>query len=325
MSDASESVCVICLESDPPPIQSGCACRSDAGLAHVACRLRVAESSNGGVNVHWARCSTCKQSFTGPMLRELSLAFSASAPRSGYAEAVEVEVHLANGDYHAAEKTARGLHDMLRKAVGDEDEATLASASALGVVLVKTGKYDDAEGILREVLDAQKRACIEDQATITAMGGLANALTGQKKHGAAKRLRIGAIAMSTRILGAEHVTTLALRRGYAWELSLRGDHIDAVDETRKVLAAYKRVLGEEHPTTMTAKSQLSSCLFSYRRFGEAIELEREVLAVFERVDPTCADARLCAQRVDMMLDLQKMHGPHAHKSRSRGRAPKSSR
>lgn len=141
---------------------------------------------------------------------------------------------------------------------------------------------------------------------------------GKRAHGAKKaanRLRIGAIAMSTRILGAEHVTTLALRRGYAWELSLRGDHIDAVDETRKVLAAHKRVLGEEHLTTMTSKSQLSSCLFSYRKFGEAIELEREVLAVFERVAPTCADARLCAQRVDMMID-------QAHKSRSRGRAPR---
>ena len=45
------------------------------------------------------------------MLRELSVAFSSSAPRSGYAEAVEFNVHLANGEYEAAEKTARNLHD----------------------------------------------------------------------------------------------------------------------------------------------------------------------------------------------------------------------
>jgi hypothetical protein len=45
------------------------------------------------------------------MLRELSAAFSSSAPRSGYAEAVEFNVHLANGEYEAAEKTARNLHD----------------------------------------------------------------------------------------------------------------------------------------------------------------------------------------------------------------------
>ena len=304
---SEERACVICLESDPPPIQSGCACRSDAGLAHVACRVRVAESTNDGVNIQWARCSTCKQSFTGPMLLGLSSAFSSSAPRSGYAEALEVEVHLANGDYQAAEKTARNLHDMLRRELGDEDEATLASASGVGVVIAKRGKHADAAQIQREVLDALKRAGIESETTITAMGGLANALSEQGSHGAARRLRNDAIAISGRILGAEHVTTLTLRRSCAWQLSLRGDHVDAVDETRKVLAVHKRVLGEEHPITLTTKSQLASCLFSYRRCGEATQLEREVLAVYQRADPTGTDATSCARRVDMMIDIASHH------------------
>ena len=34
--------CVICLTDDPPPVQSGCACRGDAGLAHAACLIRKA-------------------------------------------------------------------------------------------------------------------------------------------------------------------------------------------------------------------------------------------------------------------------------------------
>ncbi len=112
-------------------------------------------------------------------------------------------------------------------------------------------------------------------------------------------------------MGAEHVTTLTLRRSCAWQLSLRGDHVDAVDETRKVLAVHKRVLGEEHPITLTTKSQLASCLFSYRRCGEATQLEREVLAVYQRADPTGTDATSCARRVDMMRDM-------AHKSRRGG-------
>ena len=44
-------VCIICLDPDPPPIQSGCACRGDAGLAHVECRILAAsamQQSNGG-------------------------------------------------------------------------------------------------------------------------------------------------------------------------------------------------------------------------------------------------------------------------------------
>ena len=34
--------CTICLDNDPLPIQSGCACRGDAGLAHVECRAEAA-------------------------------------------------------------------------------------------------------------------------------------------------------------------------------------------------------------------------------------------------------------------------------------------
>jgi hypothetical protein len=31
--------CIICLGNDPQPVQLGCACRGDSGLAHIACRV----------------------------------------------------------------------------------------------------------------------------------------------------------------------------------------------------------------------------------------------------------------------------------------------
>jgi hypothetical protein len=62
--------CTICLESDPEPIQSGCACRGDAGLAHVDCRVKAVEykqSSTGQREFAWLDCPTCKHEFTGQM------------------------------------------------------------------------------------------------------------------------------------------------------------------------------------------------------------------------------------------------------------------
>jgi hypothetical protein len=49
----SQCVCIICLDSDPPPIQSGCACRSDSGLAHVDCLIEkaVAQQARRGTKV----------------------------------------------------------------------------------------------------------------------------------------------------------------------------------------------------------------------------------------------------------------------------------
>ncbi len=44
VSERDAGACVICLESEPAPIQSGCACRADMGLAHVRCRVLAAEA-----------------------------------------------------------------------------------------------------------------------------------------------------------------------------------------------------------------------------------------------------------------------------------------
>ena len=48
-----EYACIVCLDSDPPPIQSGCACRSDTGLAHVGCLIQkaVAQQPHRGTKV----------------------------------------------------------------------------------------------------------------------------------------------------------------------------------------------------------------------------------------------------------------------------------
>ena len=60
--------CIICYETTPPPIQSGCACRDDSGLAHTDCIVKVAASqaAHRGT-IAWRQCQTCKQDFTGAM------------------------------------------------------------------------------------------------------------------------------------------------------------------------------------------------------------------------------------------------------------------
>ncbi len=68
--------CIICLDSDPPPIQSGCACRSDGGLAHVECLIAkaVAQQPHRGDEMWW-ECQTCTQEFTGAIRTRLGEAW----------------------------------------------------------------------------------------------------------------------------------------------------------------------------------------------------------------------------------------------------------
>ena len=62
------AACFICLDHDPAPVQSGCACRSDAGLAHVGCMVEKARWQRAhGRDAAWRVCQTCNQGFTGTM------------------------------------------------------------------------------------------------------------------------------------------------------------------------------------------------------------------------------------------------------------------
>ena len=49
--------CTICLDGgdEPLPIQGGCGCRGDAGLAHVACRAEVATRKARGFHKGWCQ------------------------------------------------------------------------------------------------------------------------------------------------------------------------------------------------------------------------------------------------------------------------------
>ncbi len=51
----------------------GCACRGDAGLAHIGCLVQAAASRAApGSNAGWWQCSTCKQGFRGAMQHGLA-------------------------------------------------------------------------------------------------------------------------------------------------------------------------------------------------------------------------------------------------------------
>jgi hypothetical protein len=109
------------------PSSQGCASRSDAGLAHVECRVEVAEhrmaSSDG-----WWECGTCKQAFTG------------DATGAGRRVVVGRDVH--------------GLPE--------ENEQRLDAAENLANALYDQGKYVQAETIFFKMLAVRQRLQCRD-------------------------------------------------------------------------------------------------------------------------------------------------------------------
>ena len=124
VSQGEDGVCFICLDTSPSPIQSGCACRGAAGLAHLRCRAEAAEAlvEQKSSAEWWWTCQTCEQQFTGEM-------------RDGLANAWWSQV------CHRAE----------------DDGERLDAAANLAASLSDQGKHDEAEKMEREVLAVKTR------------------------------------------------------------------------------------------------------------------------------------------------------------------------
>jgi hypothetical protein len=136
-SSAEAACCIICLDSDPPPIQSGCACRSDTGLAHLDCLIEkaVSQQANRGDTVWW-ECQTCGQRFTGAMLTGLGEAWwSRVCDQAAESEDRLCAAHnlagcrLRDGQYMEAERIQREVLGVKRRVLGEEHPSTLTSAA----------------------------------------------------------------------------------------------------------------------------------------------------------------------------------------------------
>ena len=108
-----ERTCVVCFDSDPAPVLSGCACKSNGArrlpvLAHVDCLIEKAVSQQAtqqgsqGYAVWWA-CQTCKQKFAWAMRMGLGKAWWARV--RGQAE--DSQERLAAANNLAEARTAR--------------------------------------------------------------------------------------------------------------------------------------------------------------------------------------------------------------------------
>ena len=282
---ADEDACVICLGSEGTPIQGGCACRGSAGLAHVECRLREAESKDtmNRVATEWWRCSTCKAHFTGETKRYLSRRLTLRA--AGRPEIRDVAMHqqisteLADGQYAAAEHNARTYLTRQRARHGDEGTVTLEAAGLLAQALEGQRAYEEAVDIRRAVLDAKSRALGEESGqTLNASGQLASTLSRLGKYTEAEALLRQAAAISARVFGAEDLHTLAQQHALAQNLVRQGKHDEAESLLRGVLPGTRRVLGPEHPSTLNLLYDLALNRETQRDYQEATALFRTVLS-----------------------------------------------
>jgi tetratricopeptide (TPR) repeat protein len=288
-----EGSCIICLDGNPRPIQSGCACRGDAGLAHMECRAEDAahRMKNRGQFEGWWRCGTCGQRFTGAMHLGLACAWWSTAQRlpEENEQRLGAATNLANAFYqqgkHAESETLyREVLAVRRRVLGPEDPDTLMTACNLANTLYSQGKRAGADTLYREVLEVQRRVLgPEHPDTLRTAGNLAAALDDQGKHAEAETLHREVLVVRQRVLGPEHPSTMTTAGNLAASLYSQGKYADAETMNREVLEVQRRVLGPEHPYTLSTAGNLANVLKNQGKHTEAEKMFHEVLVVQRRV------------------------------------------
>ena len=297
-----EPCCIICFDSDPAPIQRGCACRGDSGLSHVRCMVRYAESQeeHHGVNA-WKTCRTCKQPFTGAMRRGLAESLvdtyygrrllqwapleDENVEESGRldAELNLAESLVADGECTEAVRIMREVLQKRERKLPRDDIRMLETKSVLAWAL-SSQRPDEAERLNREVLAVHRRIRGDEHPnTLTLMSNLATNFISQGKLADAESLEREILIVGRRVLGPEHPHTLSTASNLSASLAKQGKHAEAESLVRELLAVRRRVLGEHHPNTLVSAGNLVSTLLRQGKNDEAEGLARELLQVCRRV------------------------------------------
>jgi tetratricopeptide (TPR) repeat protein len=269
--------CWICLEEDScrqqalGPLQRGCACRGDAGYAHMACLAdwaRAAQEDAHNSQPAWTRCPTCKQDYTGDV--QLCLARA----RWGHVanEALDSPERLAASAQLASAlcecsndlETARPLMEQTlqvqRRTKGDEHQHTLATMNNLGHLLRQLGEFSAAHALYEEAL-ATRRRTLGDQhpSTVICLNNVAVLHSSRGDHASARPIMEASLRTLRSTLGDAHPRTLATISNLGSLLLRLDDHSAARPLIVEVLDVEQRVLGTEHPDTLLSLRNLAEC------------------------------------------------------------------
>ena len=190
-----------------------------------------------------------------------------------------------------AEPLLREVIEIRKVAPGSETSEAASSMNSLATLYADTGRFAEAEALFEDTIRIQERLNGRDHPfTLEARSNLAwleywaamqEVTTHPEKVGPriarARSLGEEVLEAKTRVLGAEHQSTLATMSNLASVYTQLGLLDEAEALSRKELEIVSRVLGEEHPDTIVSLANMGSQLRRRDRCAEALPyLERAI-------------------------------------------------
>jgi tetratricopeptide (TPR) repeat protein len=279
-----DACCYICLQSQPPPIQYGCACRSDTGLVHTACAIAAAKARFS--EDAWSHCATCGEEPTGPMRTALAEACVVWSAQFGsivltHARIQLARAYLATGRYADAEAMLAADTTALRADIqshggdGDRDEQMCTLRTVTAECYKCLGRYAEALAIYRQLAASLEPGSYEALCT---KSNLAKLLADMGQTVEAQTIQRDVVVAAGAHVHPDSPEMLT----YESDLLLSTiynlhDLSSAESALRALVARSARVLGTAHPLTHTIKANLALALHRQQRDTEAVCVQTELL------------------------------------------------
>jgi tetratricopeptide (TPR) repeat protein len=224
-------------------------------------------------------------------LQKKVLAFYKSDPDPGSEELIQAMRTLviwldASGQHIEAMEFSEERLQLCRREHGSESPQTLSAIMALLRMRYnawangKSERLEDSLTLGKELVALCRKAHgPESKETLDAMHQLAHASVGDESH----RLHAEVAALSRKVLGLSHDSTLRAMGCLEASLRERGETAESVALAKQVYEARKGKHGEDYPRTLDTMARLATALEADGQTVEAIALLEELKVRSERV------------------------------------------
>jgi serine/threonine-protein kinase len=180
------------------------------------------------------------------------------------------------GDYtRAAALFQDALAD--QRAVDPSPDAVADLMFGLASSYHDDGLLDQADSVFNEILSKVDMAARPTPNAVAALHTVGMVRRLREQYDEAEPILETAVAMATRLYGAEHPAVVDARQEYGMNLAALGRWEEAEVELRAVLVIAERVLGPDHQTTARISEGLGAVLEDLGRYDEAVSYQQVAL------------------------------------------------
>jgi hypothetical protein len=189
-------------------------------------------------------------------------------------QALRAQAHYARARERDEDSLARR-----RRLYGDDDEATLTSASHLATDLRALGDYDEARTLDEDTL-VRRSLMLGDYHpdTLNSANNLGLDLQRLGQYDAAWAQHRDTFTRSRQVLGDDYPETLAAANNLVGDLYGLGDYDGARVLAEDTLARRRKVLGDDHPDTLISANNLANVRRQLCEYNAARELDEDTFA-----------------------------------------------